>query len=159
MVRLRSRKHEWFLVQMTSYAKASDLLKAWKTSWVRMQGGGEITDYTAGILVSTKTVRAMRWGFLIQGHTGHIFQFESYSELRSLGISSVSQTAVNEGLWNHSFLKVVTDLATTKTTANICTRVLGAAVYKHAWDHLPVEMELYRQVTVLLPDGDGLYTS
>lgn len=35
---------------------------------------------------------------LDQGHTGHIFQFESYSELRSLGTSRVSQTAVNKAL-------------------------------------------------------------
>lgn len=40
MVRLRSRKHEWFLVQTTNDAKASDLLKARKASWVGMQGAG-----------------------------------------------------------------------------------------------------------------------
>lgn len=79
-------------------------------------GGGEITGYTAGMLMSTETVRAKRWGLLIQGHTGHIFQFKSYSELRSLGISSVSPTAVNKKLWNYSLLKVVTDLATTQQT-------------------------------------------
>lgn len=120
--------------------------------------GREPTDDTAGKLVSTAPARVKRWGLLIQGHTGRIFQLESYSELRSLGISSVSQTAVIEGVWNDSILKTVTDLATTEQQQTFAQGFL-VAVGKYASDHLTVETELYRQVTVLLPDGGSPYTS
>lgn len=73
-----------------------------------------------------------------------IFQLVSYSELRSLGISSVSQTAVNERVWNYSILKIVTDLATTKQWQAFA-QGFPVAVGKHASDLLKGETELYRQ--------------
>lgn len=136
--------HPWFLVQTVSDAKARDPLRTRKSSWRRRQGCGWRSLITQQECWRLQKQRGLRGEDLDQGHTGHIFQFESYSELRSVGTSRVSQTDVNEAPWSCSILKVVTD-----PTAHICTTVL-TAVCKHAVCHLTMEMELQRQCCCLV---------
>lgn len=38
---LEQVEHAWFLVQTVSDAKARDPLRAWESSWRRMQGWGD----------------------------------------------------------------------------------------------------------------------
>lgn len=71
----------------------------------------KITQYACWRLNNKVEVSSLRWwesggkGFLLQGDSRLISQLESSQCISITCILSVSQTPVNEGLWNYSILK------------------------------------------------------